>query len=75
VQLNCNGTYRFNDSLEIFARMTNVLNRNYYTAGSLTQSVYTPNGSFIANPDNWSNENNVVPSAPREICGGVRMTF
>jgi outer membrane receptor protein involved in Fe transport len=75
VQLNCNGTYRFNDNLEIFARMTNVLNRNYYTAGFLTQSVYTPNGSFIANPDNWSNENNVVPSAPREIWGGVRVTF
>jgi outer membrane receptor protein involved in Fe transport len=75
VQLNCNGTYRFNDNLEIFARMTNVLNRNYYTAGFLTQSVYTPNGTFIANPGNWSNENNVVPSAPREIWGGVRMTF
>jgi outer membrane receptor protein involved in Fe transport len=75
VQLNCNGTYRFNDDLEIFARMTNVLNRNYYTAGFLTQNVYTPNGTFIANPDNWSNENNVVPSAPREIWGGVRVTF
>jgi outer membrane receptor protein involved in Fe transport len=75
VQVNCNGTYRFNDNLEIFARMTNVLNRNYYTAGFLTQSVYTPNGTFIANPGNWSNENNVVPSAPREIWGGVRMTF
>ena len=75
VQLNCNGTYRFSDNLEIFARMTNVLNRNYYTAGFLTQSVYTPNGTFIANPDNWSNENNVVPSAPREIWGGVRVTF
>jgi outer membrane receptor protein involved in Fe transport len=75
VQLNCNGTYRFNDNLEIFARMTNALNRNYYTAGFLTQSVYTPNGTFIANPDNWTNENNVVPSAPREIWGGVRVTF
>ena len=75
VQLNCNGTYRFNDKLEIFARMTNVLNRNYYTAGFLTQSVYTPNGTFIADPNGWTNENNVVPSAPREIWGGVRMTF
>jgi outer membrane receptor protein involved in Fe transport len=75
VQLDCNGTYRFNDNLEIFARMTNVLNRNYYTAGFLTQNVYTPNGTFIPDPDGWANENNVVPSAPREIWGGVRMTF
>ena len=75
VQLNCNGTYRFNDNLEIFARMTNVLNRNYYTAGFLTQSVYTPNGTFITDPNGWTNENNVVPSAPREIWGGVRVTF
>jgi outer membrane receptor protein involved in Fe transport len=75
VELNCNGSYRFSDNLEIFARMTNVLNRNYDTAGFLTQSVYTPNGTFIANPDDWTNENNVVPSAPREIWGGVRVTF
>jgi outer membrane receptor protein involved in Fe transport len=75
IQLNCNGTYRFSDNLEIFARMTNVLNRNYYTAGFLTQSVYTPNGTFIADPSGWTNENNVVPSAPREFWGGVRVTF
>ncbi len=75
VELNCNGSYRFSDKLEIFARMTNVLNRNYDTAGFLTQSVYTPNGRFIADPDDWTNENNVVPSAPREIWGGVRVTF
>ena len=75
MQLNFNGTYRFNDHLEVFARMTNVLNRDYYTAGFLTQSVYTPNGTFIADPDNWSNENNVVPSAPREFWGGARVTF
>jgi outer membrane receptor protein involved in Fe transport len=75
VELNCNGSYRFSDNLEIFARMTNVLDRNYDTAGFLTQSVYTPNGTFIADPDYWTNENNVVPSAPREIWGGVRVTF
>jgi outer membrane receptor protein involved in Fe transport len=75
VELNCNGSYRFSDHLAIFARMTNVLNRNYATAGFLTQNVYTPNGTFIADPDNWTNENNVVPGAPREIWGGVRVTF
>jgi outer membrane receptor protein involved in Fe transport len=75
IQLNLNGTYRFTDHTEVFARMTNVLNRDYYTAGFLTQSVYTPNGTFIADPNSWTNENNVVPSAPREFWGGVRVTF
>jgi outer membrane receptor protein involved in Fe transport len=75
IQLNCNGSYRFNEHVEIFARMTNVLNRNYYTAGFLTQNVYTRSGTFIADPNGWTNENNVVPSAPREIWGGVRMRF
>ncbi|MGH3636332.1 MAG: TonB-dependent receptor, partial [Mycobacterium sp.] len=74
-QLNFNGSYRFNGALEVFARMTNALNRDYYTAGFLTQNVYTPNGTFMTDPDEWINENNVVPGAPREIWGGVRVRF
>lgn len=75
LELNFNATYRLSDSLEIFARMTNALNRDYYTAGFLTQDVYTPNGTFMPDPADWINENNVVPSAPREIWGGVRVRF
>ncbi len=75
VELNFNGTYRLDDGVEIFARMTNALNRDYDTAGFLTQSVYTANGAFMTNPNDWTNENNVVPSAPREIWGGVRVRF
>lgn len=75
MELNLNGTYRLNENLEIFARMTNALNKDYYTAGFLTQSVYTPNGTFMTDPNNWTNENNVVPGAPREIWGGLRLRF
>jgi outer membrane receptor protein involved in Fe transport len=74
-ELNFNGTYRFNKNLEIFGRVTNALNKDYYTAGFLTQDVYTPNGTLIANPNNWINEDAVVPGAPREIWGGVRLRF
>jgi len=73
--LNFNGTYRFNQYVEIFARMTNALNKDYYTAGFLTQNVYNPNGTFRANPNDWTNENAVVPGAPREVWGGVRARF
>jgi outer membrane receptor protein involved in Fe transport len=75
MELNLNGTYRFDGNLEIFARMTNALNKDYSTAGFLTQNVYTPNGTFMPDPDDWTNENNVVPSAPRTIWGGVRVRF
>jgi outer membrane receptor protein involved in Fe transport len=65
--------YRFNKNIEIFARMTNVTNKDYYTAGFLTQNVYNSNGTFRTNPNDWTNENAVVPGAPREIWGGVRV--
>jgi outer membrane receptor protein involved in Fe transport len=73
--LNLNATYRIEENFEIFARMTNALNRDYYTAGFLTQTAYHPNGMLNTNPNNWPNENDVVPGAPREIWGGVRMRF
>ena len=40
-------------------------NRDYSTAGFLTQNVYTPNGTFMPDPDEWTNENNVVRVAKR----------
>jgi outer membrane receptor protein involved in Fe transport len=73
--LNFNATYRFNQNFEIFARVSNVLNKDYYTAGFLTQNVYNPNGTFRANPNDWTNENAVVPGAPREVWGGLRARF
>jgi outer membrane receptor protein involved in Fe transport len=73
--LNLNATYRFDKNFEVFARMSNALNRYYYTAGFLTQNVYYPNGTLNTNPNNWTNENAVVPGAPREIWGGVRVRF
>lgn len=73
--LNLNGTYRFNENWEVFARMTNVLDKDFYTAGFLTQNVYNPNGSFRVNPNDWTNDNAVVPGAPREVWGGVRAHF
>jgi outer membrane receptor protein involved in Fe transport len=73
--LNFNATYKFDRHLEVFARVTNALDKDYYTAGFLTQNVYNPNGTFRVNPDDWTNENAVVPGAPREMWGGVRLRF
>ncbi len=71
--LNFNGTYRFTKNFEIFARIVNALNKQYYTAGFLTSDAYNPNGTLRLNPDDWTNENGVVPGAPRGIWAGVRI--
>jgi outer membrane receptor protein involved in Fe transport len=73
--LNLNGSYKFNKYFELFARMSNVTNKDYYTAGFLTQNVYNANGTFRTNPNDWTNENAVVPGAPRQIWGGFRARF
>jgi outer membrane receptor protein involved in Fe transport len=71
--VNLQSTYHVSKRLEIFARLGNLFDRRYATAGFLTSSSFNPNGSFIANPDNWPNENAVSPGAPRAVWGGIRV--
>ncbi len=75
VLLNFTGTYRLKKGVAIFARLVNVLDKQYYTAGFLTQDAYNPNGTLRANPNDWTNENGVIPGAPRAIWAGVRVRF
>lgn len=71
--VNLQSTYRITKRIEVFARLDNLFDKRYATAGFLTSNAFNPNGSFIANPSNWSNENAVSPGAPRAIWGGVRV--
>jgi outer membrane receptor protein involved in Fe transport len=73
--LNLTGTYRLNRDFEIFARVVNALNKQYYTAGFLTQDAYNPNGILRPNPNDWTNENGVIPGAPRAIWTGIRVAL
>jgi outer membrane receptor protein involved in Fe transport len=73
--LNFNATYKFDKNFDLFVRMTNALNKDYSTAGFLTQNAYNPNGTLRTNPNDWSNENAVAPGAPREVWGGFRARF
>jgi hypothetical protein len=63
------------DHLDIFARVVNVLDKRYGTAGFLTTSSFEPNGTLITNPNNWPNVNAVSPGAPLGIWAGVRVNF
>ncbi|MGH6739813.1 MAG: TonB-dependent receptor domain-containing protein, partial [Bradyrhizobium sp.] len=73
--INLHGSYHVTKSIELFARMANVLNREYATAGFLTSNTFTPNGTFRPDPDTYTNENAVSPAAPRAIWAGVRVRF
>jgi outer membrane receptor protein involved in Fe transport len=73
--INLQSTYHVTKSAEIFARVVNVMNREYATAGFLTSNSFNPNGTFRPNPDTWTNENAVSPAQPRAIWAGVRIRF
>ena len=71
--VNIQGTYRVGPRCEVFARIVNLLNRQYATAGFLTTNTFTASGVFLTNPDDWTNENAVSPGAPFGIWAGVRV--
>ena len=73
--INLQGSYHIKPHAEIFARVLNLLDKRYATGGFLTRSAFNPNGTFIANPQAWSNQNAVAPAAPRAVFGGVRISF
>jgi outer membrane receptor protein involved in Fe transport len=73
--VNLRSTYHVSKRLELFARLGNLFDKRYATAGFLTRSSFNPNGSLIADPDNWPNENAVSPGAPRAVWAGVRVRF
>jgi outer membrane receptor protein involved in Fe transport len=73
--VNLQSTYHITKRVQVFARLVNVFDKQYATAGFLTSSSFNPNGSFIPNPNNWPNENAVSPAAPRAIWVGMRLQW
>jgi outer membrane receptor protein involved in Fe transport len=73
--LNLQGSYHLNKHAEIFARVVNVANREYSTAGFLTTNSFNPNGSFRSDQNSWTHENAVSPGQPRAIWAGIRIRF
>jgi outer membrane receptor protein involved in Fe transport len=71
--VNLQGTYHLGKSVEIFARIVNVLDEQYSTAGFLTRNTFNPNGTFRSNPGDRTNENAVSPGTPRAVWAGVRL--
>jgi outer membrane receptor protein involved in Fe transport len=73
--LNLHSSYRIGKFAEVFVRVVNVFDREYATAGFLTSNPFNPNGSFRADPKNWTNENAVSPAQPRAVWVGMRFRW
>ncbi len=73
--VNLQASYRVAKSVEVFARIANLLDKHYATGGFLTTNTFNPSGSFRFNPDDWTNENAVSPGAPLGVWAGVRLSF
>jgi outer membrane receptor protein involved in Fe transport len=73
--VNLQSTYRLSKHAQFFARLNNLFDRQYATAGFLTSNSFNANGTFIPDPGNWTNENAVAPSAPRAIWVGMRFQW
>lgn len=73
--VNLQATYHIGHHLDVFARINNLLDRQYATAGFLTVNTFTPSGVFLPNPDDWTNENAISPGAPFGAWAGVRLHF
>jgi len=71
--VNLFSTVRLARMLDLFVRVNNVFDKRYATAGFLTSNSFNPNGSFRADPDDWTNENGVSPAAPRAAWAGLRL--
>lgn len=67
--LNLNLSYKLDKGFQLFAKVSNIFNRGYATAGALRQNFF-PGGTLTA-PGGQTNETFYAPGAPRGIWVGI----
>lgn len=72
--LDLTGNWRLGDHVELFAKLANVFDRRYGTAGLLGTNAFDGAGALQA-PADWRNEQFVGPGAPRAAWAGLRLAF
>ena len=71
--INLSGSYKPTSQLKLFANVSNLFDRQYYTAGQLGPYAITPNGGY--RNSNTMGTTFYTPGAPRMIWVGVRYNF
>ncbi|MBK7646389.1 MAG: TonB-dependent receptor [Betaproteobacteria bacterium] len=72
--LNVNAEAKLGGGWQLFAKVNNVFDKHYATAGALAENPFV-GGSLQSNPDDWRRETFVAPGAPRSAWLGVRYVF
>jgi len=72
--LNLNAEARLGGGWQLFAKVNNIFDKHYATAGALAENPFV-GGSLQLNPDDWRRETFVAPGAPRSAWLGVRYVF
>jgi len=73
--VHLNARYRPARDWELFARVANLFDRRYTTAGALAENPFSAAGTFITDSDQWTRETFLAPGAPRAAWIGVRHRF
>ncbi len=76
--VNLDTRYNFgNSAWQLFAKVNNVFDREYYTSGMLGENVFdmAAGGAFDATTGNWASETFLAPGAPRAGWIGLRYEF
>lgn len=76
---NLRANYKFENGFSLFARLDNVFDREYATAGNLGRTPFTPASGAAAtdasgfnyNSDQWKNTTFIGPGAPRAAWFGL----
>src|SRR6266705_3035190 len=69
--LNLNSVWKLEKNLQLFARINNIFDRRYATAGALRQNFFP--GGGLAAPGAQTNETFYAPGAPRGIWIGIQL--
>jgi iron complex outermembrane recepter protein len=73
--LDLHASYDVGARWQLFAKITNVFDRDYASAGQLGRSAFDAQGRFIPDSALWTNELFVGPGAPRAGWIGVRYSL
>lgn len=76
---NLRANYRFTGGVSLFARVDNIFDREYTTAGTLGRNPFTPQGAFKIDPvttdGDWKNSTFISPGAPRAAWIGINLDW
>jgi iron complex outermembrane receptor protein len=70
--LDLTASWRPRRGFELFAKVANVFDRRYASAGQLGRNGFDAAGAVLP-PEAWRNEQFVAPGAPRAVWVGMRM--